>query len=629
MKHLIHLTLFLLLLAPSLRAQGVLITPTSITSSTAGTDFFPAVNLINGSGLSGTPTLTALGTHSPSDNTTAWVTETAGFATDYFATLPPPVLTCTLPSLQSVSELVIWGYGGNPNEGKSFLISFSTNGTSFDSGVMITQGTLLGTGAARLAIPGGPRLASHVKVEILDNYSTPSTPADRVGLGELRFAFVPPVIVSASSTPFALDTRNYTASAASTVHTDSTAYVSADTVPGSLRQAIANAPAGGSVLFAPALSGATLTLGGTELTIDKNLTINAFSLADGLTVTGNFASRVFNITAGNMVTLDSFTVTGGNSASGAGINSQGTVTLNKMTIHGNTATQDGGGIRVSGSATLNNTTVAGNSASLTGGGIQTADAGTLTLNHGTVSRNAAPTGGGLHLLGTGPASMANSIVAGNVGGNISGAITSTGNNISSGDPKLAPLGDYGGLTPTMPPLPGSPAIEGGTFSALGQDQRGNPRPSGPLPDIGAVEAGSLVSGMLADTDNDGIPDVMEGPGSPYPHLTLGINDSAVDTDGDGSTDAAEIGNMTDLNNAGDSFRVLNFALMPGFNALTNPLVSITFTSFPGLNYEVETDNALGTFEPVVGTLLPANGFTQTLIVPLEPGQRSFARVKRR
>gem|GEM_PF-4494349 len=40
MKHLLHLPLFLLLLAPSLRAQGVLITPTAITSSTEGTDFF-------------------------------------------------------------------------------------------------------------------------------------------------------------------------------------------------------------------------------------------------------------------------------------------------------------------------------------------------------------------------------------------------------------------------------------------------------------------------------------------------------------------------------------------------------------------------------------------------------------
>lgn len=436
----------------------------------------------------------------------------------------------------------------------------------------------------------------------------------------------------ASSTPFAVDTRNYTASAASTVHTDSFAYVAADTVPGSLRQAISNAPAGGNVLFAPALSGATITLGGSQLTIDKDLTINASTLSAGLTVAGNNASRVFNINAGNVVTLESFTVTGGNSANGAGVNCLGTVTLNKMTIHGNSATQDGGGIRVSGSATLNNSTVAGNSATLTGGGIQTVDAGTLTLNHGTVSGNAAPTGGGLHLSGISSAGMANSIIAGNAGGsdpNISGAITATGNNISSGNPKLAPLGNYGGLTPTMPPLPGSPAIEGAATTTLGTDQRGNPRPRGPLPDIGAVEAGSLLSGVLADTDNDGIPDVMEGSGSPYPHLTVGINDSGVDTDGDGSTDAAEIGNMTDLNNAGDSFRVLNFALAPGFNPLTNPLVSITFRSFPGLNYEVETDNAMGTFEPVPGTLLPANGFTQTMIVLLEPGLRSFARVRRR
>jgi hypothetical protein len=56
-------------------------------------------------------------------------------------------------------------------------------------------------------------------------------------------------------------------------------------------------------------------------------------------------------------------------------------------------------------------------------------------------------------------------------------------------PNLAPLGNYGGPTQTMPPLPGSPAIGAGdvadnTFST---DQRGYPRTQNGLIDIGAVE----------------------------------------------------------------------------------------------------------------------------------------------
>ena len=102
--------------------------------------------------------------------------------------------------------------------------------------------------------------------------------------------------------------------------------------------------------------------------------------------------------------------------------------------------------------------------------------------------------------------------------------------------------------------------------------------------------------LLTDTDGDGLSDGDEV-------NNRHTNPLVVDTDGDGSTDAEEIANMTDLNDAGDYFRVLGFALAAGFDPLTNPMVSITFSSFPGLAYEAETDNALGTFEPVPGSLL--------------------------
>src|SRR5262245_5962602 len=56
----------------------------------------------------------------------------------------------------------------------------------------------------------------------------------------------------------------------------------------------------------------------------------------------------------------------------------------------------------------------------------------------------------------------------------------------SADPLLAPLGNYGGPAPTMPPMPDSLAIDTGTVQSFSTDQRGYPRSSGLL-DIGAVE----------------------------------------------------------------------------------------------------------------------------------------------
>jgi hypothetical protein len=73
---------------------------------------------------------------------------------------------------------------------------------------------------------------------------------------------------------------------------------------------------------------------------------------------------------------------------------------------------------------------------------------------------------------------------------------------SSGvDPDLAPLGDYGGPTQSMPRFAGSPAIDAGDDDICadppvsGQDQRGVVRPYGKACHIGAVEfTGNAASG---------------------------------------------------------------------------------------------------------------------------------------
>jgi len=66
------------------------------------------------------------------------------------------------------------------------------------------------------------------------------------------------------------------------------------------------------------------------------------------------------------------------------------------------------------------------------------------------------------------------------------------------NPGLAPLGNYGGPTPTMALLPGSPAIDAGDPNSFpATDQRGYPRPIGSAPDIGAFEySPSFIAGNV-------------------------------------------------------------------------------------------------------------------------------------
>jgi hypothetical protein len=98
--------------------------------------------------------------------------------------------------------------------------------------------------------------------------------------------------------------------------------------------------------------------------------------------------------------------------------------------------------------------------------------------------------------------LMNSILAYVTNGNGSGIFHDAGYNISSDgsvnfnsgssfsftDPRLQPLGNYGGPTLTMSLLPDSPAIDfGGSAGAPDTDQRGLPRPHGSGVDIGAFE----------------------------------------------------------------------------------------------------------------------------------------------
>jgi hypothetical protein len=142
----------------------------------------------------------------------------------------------------------------------------------------------------------------------------------------------------------------------------------------SLREAVQLAAAGDTVAFKPGLAG-TITLGGTQLAIDKNLTV-AGPGAGVLAVSGDAASRVLRVGAGAAVTLVGLTIrNGGGVSEGGGIYNAGALTLTNCTVRDSAAagaqgsidhldggTGRGGGIFNTGTLTVTDATLSGNAA---------------------------------------------------------------------------------------------------------------------------------------------------------------------------------------------------------------------------------------------------------------------------
>ncbi len=263
----------------------------------------------------------------------------------------------------------------------------------------------------------------------------------------------------------------------------------ADSGPGSLRQAILDSSSGDTILFDASLSGTSILLTSGQLLLTNLLIIDASTLPGGIQLNGNSSSRIFQVASGATVVLNALTLTNGAvSGYGGGINitSGGNLTLNNSTIAGCSGNY-GGGIFNGAALTVNHSTITGCSAGYEGGAI--ASSSFFTVNNSTITGCSAPFYESAGISTWGGMSLNNSIVAGNAPGNISGGYGGA-NNITSGDPQLAPLGNYGGPTPTLPPLPGSPAIDAGNDSAtntVATDQRGYSRNAGAHVDIGAVE----------------------------------------------------------------------------------------------------------------------------------------------
>ncbi len=255
--------------------------------------------------------------------------------------------------------------------------------------------------------------------------------------------------------------------------------------------------------FPGGYGGAMFLLPGSSLNVSNSTFSNNYSGFDGGVIASLSPTSTISITNSTFYSNTAANVSGGR---GGAIFLEGTnITVTNSTFYSNTTTGNsccaGGGAifmdqgigLITNSTFVNNTSVGG------GGAIYTASTNSITVTNSTIANNNG-IGGALFTNGT--TTLRNTIVANNSNNNCSGPpITDGGYNLqwpstdtscvgAFGDPKLAPLGDYGGPTKTMGLFIGSAAIDAVLSGCPPptEDQRGVTRPFGAHCDIGAFEA---------------------------------------------------------------------------------------------------------------------------------------------
>ncbi len=253
---------------------------------------------------------------------------------------------------------------------------------------------------------------------------------------------------------------------------------------GSLRYAVTNAPSGSIIAFASNVTGTiTLNPNNGPLPILTNLDIEGPG-AGSLTISGDNAIEVFDVSPGVTATIAGLTIADGKSDSnGGGIDNAGTLTVTNCTLSGNSAPQGGGILsEPGGTLTVTNSTLSGNSADYFGGGILNYE-GTLTLTNSTLSGNSAGEGGGIDNAGA--LWVANSTLSRNsaqFGGGIEngGTLTVTDSTLSGNSASSEGGGiDLVGATLTLAntivagnSAPTGPDVDG-TVASLGYNLIGN------------------------------------------------------------------------------------------------------------------------------------------------------------
>ncbi len=200
-------------------------------------------------------------------------------------------------------------------------------------------------------------------------------------------------------------------------------------------------------------------------------------------------------------TLNNVTFSGnGSTYRGGGMYNDGVYgasnpTLTNVTFSGNTGTRGGGMYNDSSSPTLRNVTFSSNWVSTNGGGMSNNNGSNPIIRNGIFWGNAAA-GSDPQIGGT--ASLYDTVVQGGC------PVGSLCTNVITADPRLGPLGNWGGGTATVPLLPGSSAIDAGDdLNCAATDQRGVTRSSqGAHCDLGAFESrGFVLTKMGGDSQH--------------------------------------------------------------------------------------------------------------------------------
>ncbi len=279
--------------------------------------------------------------------------------------------------------------------------------------------------------------------------------------------------------------------------------------------------------------------GGGAIYVDGTKNFNGTIDISNSTFTNNQSNQlggaIFSFPEGTGSTIIDQSLFDGNSATGSGqggaiyhqsATSNGALSISNSTFMNNNAHATDGSASSGGAlwlldapVTITSSTFAGNDATTPvplaaddwrrgfGGAIRTSDTTTI-VNSTLVNNTAGFVGGAI----AGPATVRNSIIANNDGDNpwdiqenCTDELTNSGNNIqfpqkttgnwndyecfagqTAVNPQVGTIGDYGGLTPVVPLLAGSPAINAGSNCPT-FDQRDFSR-SGTC-DIGAFEYG--------------------------------------------------------------------------------------------------------------------------------------------
>ena len=103
-----------------------------------------------------------------------------------------------------------------------------------------------------------------------------------------------------------------------------------DSGAGSLRQAVADAVSGDTITFDLSLAGQTITLA-SDLTIDKNLTIDGSGLSPQITISGGDVAKI-SVVSSPVITISNLTITNGNAGA---IFSGGNLTIQNSTLKNN------------------------------------------------------------------------------------------------------------------------------------------------------------------------------------------------------------------------------------------------------------------------------------------------------